>query len=213
MGISAIDVYDGVKEKIHSGEYSPGYQLVETELAATFQTSRNTVQKVLLKLMSEGLVTIEKNKGAKVRSYTLSEILEYAQIREALEGLIVTLAIQRLTGDHLNRMRAALAQMSEKLAARDLLAYSECNKLFHQVIYDACPNRAAVDLVMSLKSKISKFNAKTILIPGRDQQSFEEHRGILAAIEDRDAQAASRLLREHIRHVTEKIEEYDKLIF
>ena len=111
------------------------------------------------------------------------------------------------------RMRAALAQMSEKLAARDLLAYSECNKLFHQVIYDACPNRAAVDLVMSLKSKISKFNAKTILIPGRDQQSFEEHRGILAAIEDRDAQAASRLLREHIRHVTEKIEEYDKLIF
>lgn len=213
MRVGAIDVYRKMREKIIAGDYMPGASLTEMELANTFSISRNTVQKVLLMLANDELVTLEQNKGAKVRAYTLKEILEYTQIREVMEGLIVTLAVPHITPAQVTAMRGILERMKQKLEARDLLAYSACNKELHQILYDACPNRSAVDYVKVLKNQISKFNAKTILIPGRDEQSFHEHTAIVEAIAAGDAQLAAHCMREHISNVGQKIEEYDKLIF
>lgn len=213
MSSRATEVTNQLRDKIQAGEYKPGSQLIETDLAIVFKASRNTVQRALLTLMGEGLVIIEKNKGAKVRAYSLTEILDYAQIREALEGLIISLAVEFIQEKQIEEMDEILALMKEDLRKRDLLEYSNKNKRFHQIIYDACPNRKAVEQVGIIKAQISKFNAKTILIPGRDEQSFQEHESILAAIRSKNAEAAREAIQTHIRHVAQKIAEYDRLIF
>jgi DNA-binding GntR family transcriptional regulator len=209
---NTIDICIQIQQKILYGEYAPASALIETELAGEYGVSRNTIKKVLLMLASKSLVTIEPNKSAKVRSYTLNEVLDYMQIREVLEGLIVQLAVPHITEEQITKLKEELSQMKDHIKKRELLAYSECNYRFHQIIYDACSNRTLIEIVVGLKNQISKFGAKTILIPGRDEQSYREHIAIFDSIVRHDYESASVLVQRHIHNVAQTIREYGKLI-
>ena len=210
MRYGAVQVFDEISAKISDGTYGSGTQMVEADLAAEYGVSRNTIKKVLLMLENKGLVTIELNKGARVRSFSHQEIEEMMQVRSALEELVTRLAVPNLTDEQVAAMEAELKTMKGHLDAGELLLYSEGNKRFHQVLYDACPNRTAVRALLELKSQISKFNIKTILIAGRGQHSFAEHNAILEDIRRRDAEAAAEHMRRHISGVEQTMHEYQQ---
>ena len=89
--------YHYMKDKILDGTFKPAQKLVETQLAELIGVSRNTVKKALLKLEQENLVALEVNKGATIKSFTLEEILNYLEIQELLDGLVVKSAIRNMT--------------------------------------------------------------------------------------------------------------------
>lgn len=93
------------------------------------------------------------------------------------------------------------------------MGYSALNQQFHAAIYDVCPNRTAADLLIRLKKQMRKYNAKTILVPGRDDSSFAEHRAILDAIRQKDAAAAESCMCAHVGNMRKTFEEYYSLLF
>lgn len=207
------DIYTLIKEKIVKGEYPPSVSLTETDLATQFSASRNTIKKVLLMLEKENLVTIEQNKSAKVRSFTLDQILKYLELREVLEGFIIRKAIDNITKGQIVQLKQILSITKMHLQNRNLLEYSINSQLFHQVIYDACPNEEAINITVTLKNQISKYDMKTILVPGRDIQSFSEHSDILDAIERKDADQAELLMRRHVSNVRKVFSDNYSLLF
>lgn len=213
MAKQTTQVYEALKKKIIKGEYSPSESLPEQELSNQYGVSRNTIKKALLMLEKENLVTIELNKGAKVRSYSLNEVLEFLELRACLEGFIIRLAVPVFTEDQLHKLEQTLEIMREFYESHQLLLYSQNNQIFHQTIYDACPNRTAVNMTINLKTQMSKYNTKTILIPGRDDQSFSEHHSIYEAIKCRDAELAQALMTRHILNVRRTFEENFSLLF
>lgn len=206
-------VYEKLKEKIESGVYSPAESLPEVELANEFEVSRNTIKKALLMLESDSYVTIEMNKGAKVRSYSQKEVLDYLQLRIELEGFIMRLAVPCFTDADIDRLETIFDQMGQRRAAKDLLGYSALNQQFHSIIYEICPNKTATELLLRLKAQMRKYNAKTILVPGRDSNSYAEHRAILDAIRNRDVIAAESAVRTHVENVRKTFEEHFTLLF
>lgn len=206
-------VYTDLRDKIIKGIYSPAENLPEVELANTYSVSRNTIKKALLMLESENLVTIERNKGAKVRSYSIDEVLEFLQLRSMLEGFIVKLAVPYFTEKKMAQLQAILDKMGEARASHDLITYSGYNLEFHQVIYDVCPNRTAVSMTVALKTQMRKYNTKTILVPGRDKQSFSEHSAILDAIKNQNQDLAELLMQQHISNVRRTFAENAELLF
>ena len=210
MRYGAAQVFEEISQKISDGTYSSGSQMVEADLAAEYGVSRNTIKKVLLMLENKGLVITELNKGARVRSFSHQEIEEMMQVRSALEELVTRLAVPCLTDEQISAMEAVLKTMKGHLEANELLLYSEGNKRFHQIIYDACPNQTAVRMLLELKSQISKFNIKTILIAGRGQHSFAEHSAILEDVKKRDAEAAAEHMRQHISGVEQTMHTYQQ---
>lgn len=206
-------VYKNLKKRIEEGYYSPAESLPEIELANEYNVSRNTIKKALLMLEKDAFVTIEQNKGAKVCSYSKREVLEFLELREELEGFILRLAIPYFNETTIARLEELMAQMYEHKTNSDLMAYSLCNRKFHAVIYDICPNRTAVDVTIRLKNQMRKYNSKTILIPGRDEHSYQEHLKILDAIKKKDAAEAETCMRQHIRNVRNTFEEYYTLLF
>lgn len=206
-------VYENLKERIEQGYYSPAESLPEIDLANEYNVSRNTIKKALLMLENDSYVTIEQNKGAKVRSYSRTEVLEFLELRQELEGFIIRLAVPDFPAEGLKQLEKLLKQMSECRAKSDLLSYSVCNQKFHNIIYDNCPNRTAVDVTVRLKNQMRKYNSKTILIPGRDERSFQEHAAIYNAIKTRDSAEAERCIRQHIANVRRTFEEYYSLLF
>lgn len=206
-------VYEKLRERIEQGYYSPAESLPEIELAAEYSVSRNTIKKALLMLEKDSLVSIEPNKGAKVRNYSKAEILDFLELRAELEGFIVRIAVPRFTEDEVCKLESLLTDMKRRRENGDLLNYSALNQEFHALIYDVCPNKMATDLLTKLKSQMRKYNAKTILVPGRAAQSLKEHQMILDAIRNKDAAAAEECMRTHVNNVRHTFEEYYALLF
>ena len=181
-------------------------------IARALHVSRNTVRKALLKLESENLVLIEENKRARVRWFSMEEIMQYLEVRELLEGFVIRQCVPLLGEAELGEMRAILSEMKRHIRAHELLEYSQQNWRFHDVIYRACPNRPAVEMTTGIKNQLKRYNLKTILVQGRGEDSLDEHGKILAALERRDADEAERLMRMHIANLRTVLRDHFELL-
>ena len=206
-------VYEKIKQNIESGIYSPAQSLPEATLAAEYGVSRNTIKKALLMLENDGYITMDLNKGAKVSSYSKDEVLQFLALREVLEGFIMREAVPAFTATDIHRLKSTLDKMADFKVNGDLLSYSKCNQEFHKIIYDACPNKTAVDVTLKLKNQMRKYNSKTILIPGRADQSFSEHNAIYQAIAEHDSDKAEACIRLHVHNVRDVFDQYYSMLF
>jgi DNA-binding GntR family transcriptional regulator len=206
-------VYNKIKAQIEGGEYSPAQSLTEAALAQEHGVSRNTIKKALLMLENDGYVTMDLNKGAKVASYSKTEVLQFLELREMLEGFIIRLAVPAFKDAEIKKLGKLLDQMKAYKEAGELLKYSQCNQEFHKIIYAACPNQPAVEVTLRLKNQMKKYNSKTILIPGRSDHSLQEHTEIYEAIRDRDADRAETCIKKHIHNVRDVFDQYYALLF
>ncbi len=181
-------------------------------LAEELGVSRNTVRKALLKLESEKLVIIEDNKRARVRWLSIEEVMQHLEIRELLEGFIIRQSVPFLGDAEIKEMRAILSEMQKCLETRDLLQYSQHNGRFHDILYRLCPNRPAVEITLAIKNQLKRYNVKTILIQGRGDDSLDEHRKILSAIERNDPKGAEAMMRLHIANLRKVLQKHFDLL-
>ncbi|HUX40398.1 MAG TPA: GntR family transcriptional regulator [Rectinemataceae bacterium] len=205
--------YDIIKKRIMEGIYHPSESLAELGLATDLGVSRSTVKKALLMLESENLVVIEESRRARVRSFSVEEMQQYLELRMLVEGFVARLSAPFLTEGDLAEMRAILAEMKHCLEIHELLEYSKNNWKFHEVIYRACPNKPAVEMVMSIKNQFRRYNVRTILVKGRDEKSFAEHSAILEALEARDGEKVEEVMRAHIANMSEVIRKNSAILF
>lgn len=76
LGPRAIRVYDGIRDRITSGEWTPGTKLPShTELAEMYGVAPLTMRQVLARLEQEGLVSREQGRGTFVRQPALPTVL------------------------------------------------------------------------------------------------------------------------------------------
>lgn len=205
-------VHQEIRQRILDGVFRPSESLTEVTLATELGVSRNTVRKALLKLESEKLVVIEENKRARVRWFSIEEVMQHLEIRELLEGFVIRQSVPFLGDAEIHEMRAILSEMKKCIEGRDLLQYSQHNWRFHDVIYRVCPNRPAVEMTMSIKNQLKRYNIKTILIQGRGDDSLDEHSKILFALERRDVDGAEMMMRRHIANLRTVLQKHFDLL-
>jgi DNA-binding GntR family transcriptional regulator len=139
--------------------------------------------------------------------------MDLMELRATLEGFITRLAVPNLTDQDIHKAEDILAEMLEYKKNGELMKYSANNQLFHQIIFSRCPNRKAVEVMLSLKEQMKKYNGKTILIPGRSDNSYNEHAAILDALRSRNAPLAEERVQTHILNVRKIFDEYYQLLF
>lgn len=203
---SADYAYERLKHAILEGEYLPSQRLVESKLASAFGVSRHNVRVALDRLQSDGLVVLEPNRGASVATLTLPQALDVLQAREALEVGVARLAAVRMDDVVVDELRRHVATMREALASAEYDRYSQTNKAFHGLIYRASGNVTLPELIEQLRLRLVRLQLRTILIPGRGEQSLTEHEAILRAMEARDPEAAERALRGHMANLRAAIQ-------
>jgi DNA-binding GntR family transcriptional regulator len=202
---SPADVSRQLREAIVSGEFQPNERLVEVDLARRLGTGRTSIRAALVRLEQEGLVTREPNRGARVRLVSDREAIEIEQVRIALELLIVRHAAEKVKPADLEDLRVSLLEMRQQLDLGDPIGYSELNARFHQRIWTIADHGTASALLVTLKSQSLRFQFRTILRPGRTEQSLEEHRAIVDALSAHDAEACEQAMTRHLSHVVETL--------
>ena len=197
----AGDAYRQLRNEIVSGRFHPNERLVEAELARLLSAGRSAVRAALVRLDQEGLVTLEPNRGARVRLISDREALEIEEVRVILEQLIVRHAAQRVSAADLRDLRRSIAEMRQRLQEGNPMGYSELNAEFHQRIWRIADQQTAARLLANLKSQSIRFQYGTILRPGRTEQSLREHERIVETLASRDPDASEAAMQQHLSQV------------
>lgn len=194
---AAFQIVRALREDILNGVLAPGLQIRQEALAEQFGVSRVPVREALRQLEAEGLVATEMHKGAFVSSRSLEEIEEMLDIRIALEGRALKLAIPNLTPKifaEVHRILDTYDRSDEPQEWRDL------NLSFHLTLYRACNRPRLVKMIEDVVLMNSHFMRTYISATVGRKGAQLEHRQILAACEAGDARRALRLLEAHIEH-------------
>ncbi|ALS21123.1 MULTISPECIES: GntR family transcriptional regulator [Paenibacillus] len=205
MGGQTDIAFQYIKEKILTGVYKPSQKLTENQLAEAIGVSRNTIKKALMMLERENLVEVENNKGATIKSFTLEEVINYMEIREVLEGLVAKSAAKNISEADIKRLENILETMNSHIKENRFDEYSLLNREFHNVIYNASKNVQAISLINTIKTQLNRIHFKTILVPGRNQQSFIEHERILQALKSHNEKEAEEAIKNHVANVRQTI--------
>jgi len=196
---------DRLREAIVAGRLQPSQRLVEAELTQALGVGRSAVRTALIRLEEEGLVTRERNRGARVRLVDQREAVEILEARSVLEGLTARHAAERASDSDVADLRAILIEMRKLLDAGDLPALSDRQAGLHRRLVQIADHGTAAHLISALRSQLVRFQYRTILLPGRSEQSFAEHTAIVEAIAEGDALEAEKAMRVHIGQIAEAL--------
>ncbi len=176
--------YHWIKERIASQEFTPGYRLVLGSLAGELDMSVVPVREAIRQLEAEGLVTFERNVGARVSMVDDSQYRYSMQALCVLEGSATALAARRLTSDDLYDARQINELMIETLDNFDPRAFTRLNQEFHSILFAKCANPRILELVHAEWARLGNLRDSTFsFVPGRAAESVREHENILQLVE------------------------------
>jgi DNA-binding GntR family transcriptional regulator len=186
---------------ILKGTFAPGERLIEVALADRYSVGRGAVRAALVELRAEGLVDMEANRGAVVRRIGLEEAIEIAEARKVLEALLAARAASNKDPAAKETLLEIVEEMRDSVAAADNARYSKLNRLLHGRIWEISQHRVAKDLVANLRDRSAHHQFRLAVMPGRSEESLQQHIAIVDAIVAGNAQDAEDAMRDHLESV------------
>lgn len=197
-------VREQLEHMIAVGDFTDGERLNEANLTEKFEVSRTPLREAFQTLAASGLVELVPNRGAFVRYPKFEELVEMFEFMAELEVLCVKRAARRITIDQLQRLTKAEDACAEAVQADDREAYYRENGTFHHVIYEASGNAFLHSETSRLYKRLAPFRRLQLLVKGRLDQSLQQHRAIVKALEDGNEELTGQLLFEHVAVQGEK---------
>jgi DNA-binding GntR family transcriptional regulator len=188
-------VADAVRTRVISGQLPAGTRIDQDALAAEFSVSRMPVREALRQLGAEGFVTIVPHRGAIVTALSPAEVEEIYEIRAALEGVAARHASQALTAGDLDRLRKVLAAMRNE---KEIDTWVALNAEFHNAINQASMRPRLLELIQRFREQSQPYIRLYVQRLHKSAQARKEHRAILEALADRDADRAESAVRAHL---------------
>ena len=195
-------VRDQLRQAIHAGEFQPGEQLRQEELADRFGTSRIPVREALRQLQTEGLVTLERNRGAVVAALSLQEVLEMLDIRIALECRALFLAVPNMIDIDFDAAAKILKSYDKEPRPQK---WGEMNWRFHEALYLPCNRGKLLAMIEANYGHVSRFVRTQVSMASGKEKPQKDHYEILAACRGGDARKATNLLEQHITHTQKSL--------
>lgn len=192
-------VLDVLRNAILDLRFKPGDRLVERELCELVGVSRTSIREALRHLESEGLVTNVPNVGPSVAIVDVSEAVHIYELRETLEGLAGRLFAERATDAQISELQAAMKQLSAALTTPGVPDKIRETNHFYEVLRSGCGNPLLSETISRLHGKIILLRASSISHPERGLQSLDEMEAIVAAVSERNLDAAETACAAHVR--------------
>jgi len=172
-------------------------RLDERSMAEQLGISRTPIREALARLAQDGLVEIVPRKGVFVRRKSMNEILEMIVTWAALESMAARLATENASARDLRDLRKFAVKHSIHAVRADFEEYSEANIAFHQRILTLSGCSLLKSTADGLFQHMHAVRRRAMGEDDRATRSVVDHMGIIEALEARDADLASRLVREH----------------
>jgi len=193
--------YDSIKQHILEGRLDEDDRLTEESLANQLGISKSPIREALNRLESEGLIQIAPRRGAYLRRFSLAEIDELYDLREALEVHVTRTA--RLTPSLLAGLEKSVKRSRSLLKVNDKAKYIEEDVRFHGLLANATTNGELCRVLQNVQNRIWLFRRKTYDLSSSEAPDF--HQAIVAALRHNDRDEAQSVMRQHIANVRQRL--------
>ena len=191
-------VIETLRTAIISGRFEPGDRLIESALSTQLGTSRGPVREALRQLENEGLVMSFPYRGAVVVGVSDEEVHEVLiPIRLTLERYSFARALEKLTDDDFAELGKQIWLMEQAGKANDLLKLAEADLGFHEIVITASGQLHTVQIWRTIWPRIRAYFYRYESFRSFEQ-TVDEHRTLLAALQTRDPKIVLAQLERHI---------------
>lgn len=201
-------VYDLLRDEILDLTLPPGSPIDEVALAERFSMSRTPIREALVRLEGEGLITTLPNRSTMVSN------IDFLNLGAFFDAIVL---MYRVTGrqaalnhrpEDLAKIRAHQADFAAAVASQNALAMIATNRDFHLAVAEAGRNVYYTQLFRRLLDEGRRilrlyYQSFDDRLP---QQFVDEHDELLAAIADRDPDAAERVSRQHAEQIVTRVQ-------
>ena len=191
-------VYLSLRKAILKEQLKPGERLMENTLAAKLGVSRTPVREAIRMLSDEGLVLLIPRRGAQVARISRKELNDVLEVRRSLEDLAIRKACLLIKEEDLASLEKAELRFRDAVKNGELTAIAEADIAFHDVIYTAAGNRRLLAILSNLREQMYRFRLEYLKQVDIAAALVGEHAAIAAAVRERNAEKASKLLCAHI---------------
>ncbi|WP_210255246.1 GntR family transcriptional regulator [Ancylobacter pratisalsi] len=194
--------YDRLLDRLIKREIPVGSVLQERRLADSLDISRTPVREALNRLESEGFVTRKPGRVLVVKEFSTRELIETLHVRQIMESEAISLAAARVPMEELDAVEAdihALLATPNPSAEADW----QVDSRLHRMIATHSGNAVLAGMIESLRVKTYTFNLDRV--PERFDTGHREHLVMIAALRQRDRDAARAAIQQHIENVKQSI--------
>ena len=192
-----VDIYDAEEDM----------RLDERQLAEQLGISRTPIREALARLAQDGLVEIVPRKGVFIHRKSLPEILDMIVTWAALESMAAHMATSEASDADFRALRKFAMRHSSSVSRAELSEYSEANIKFHQMILELSGSELLRSTADDLLMHMHAVRRRAMGEDDRASRSVADHMEIIEALESRDSELASRLVREHTMRLHDHINE------
>jgi DNA-binding GntR family transcriptional regulator len=196
-------VHAAVLEAICSGELKAGVRITQEELAQKFGVSRQPVLQAMMLLRREGFLIDAGRKGVCVAPLDVQQVRNLYAVRGALDGAAARLAAANYTPQHAQRGRRLLEAGRRAVAGGHVPSVIEADIDFHLFIYDASGNPLIGETARPHWRHLRRVMAAALGESDLRDNVWDEHEGILRALEAGSVRDAEELCRGHAEQMAE----------
>lgn len=209
-GLGVQTVYDELRKSILDLTLPPGSLLDEMRLAEQFDLSRTPIREAMVRLAAEGLLTTLPNRNTIVATIDLMNLPVYFEAMTLMYRVTTRSAAVHRRPQDMVRIRALETQYAEAVERRDALAMIATNRDFHVAIAEAGGNPYFTNLFARLLDEGRRvlrlyYHSFDDALP---RQYVDEHRDMVAAVENGAADEAERLAANHAAQIVRQIQAY-----
>lgn len=196
--------YQRLRQEILLGELAANERLRVADLEARFHLGLTPIREALARLASEGLVSMEANRGARVLEISPTELADLMKTRREIERLCLSESIRRGDSRWEAEVMAALHILGRTplpdgsgSAATDL-EWEMQHRRFHAALVSACGSEWLLRFWNQLMDHSQRYRKVRLKGQLRARDVQAEHQAILDAVLRRDATAAVALMERHL---------------
>lgn len=193
-------LYRLLRDRIVRGELPPGARLSETELAATYEVSRQPVREAFIKLAEENLVTVRPQRGTFVTRISVQDVMTAQFIREAVEADIVRRVAETASTHMIATLDTQIAQQRAVCENTEPVVFMRLDEEFHRMLAGFAGEHAVWDYLEDLKiqmNRVRHISARQLALG----KLVTQHAAIVEAIRRGDPAAAESSMRLHLREI------------
>lgn len=199
-------VFHTLREDILSGRYRENEELREMAISEKLGVSRTPVREALRQLELEGLVNIIPNKGAYVTGITEKDVADIYAMRALLEGLCARWAAEHIDEKQLEALEENIYLSEFHAHKQHPQQLTELDDAFHEILYEACGSKILRHQLRDFHEYVKQMRRRSLSDSERGMEAVEEHKRIMKALQNRDADRAEAQAALHMQNA------YDNMV-
>ncbi|MEJ1158899.1 GntR family transcriptional regulator [Prosthecomicrobium sp. N25] len=191
---------------ILSGQLAPNTKLKVRELSERYEIGATPLREALSRLVPDGLVQLEQNKGFRVASLSLRELVEITEMRQVVEAEAFRRAVENGSDQWEGQVIASLHQLNKAIAAYSAttddsvrIEFEERHRDYHRILISACGNSRLVQSVETLHQHLIRYRAIFRVTEVSSDELRYMHDELARIAVERDVESAATMMRRHVR--------------